>query len=86
MFPCQKCGVCCRHIGSVSFAKKMALPNGVCKFLDERTNLCSRYETRPIFCNVDRFYDKFLADKISREVFYEQNMKACESLWGNQNE
>lgn len=80
MFPCQKCGECCRHIGNVSFVKDMALSNGICKFLDERTNLCSRYETRPIFCNIDLFYDKFMKRHLSKREFYQKNMEICQSL------
>ena len=58
----------------------MALPNGICKYLDENTNLCLQYSIRPIFCNVDAFYDKFLSKKISREEFYLQNEIACNHL------
>ena len=58
----------------------MVLPNGVCKFLNDKTNLCQIYSTRPIFCNVDAYYDKFLSHVMSREEFYRQNKLACQKL------
>lgn len=76
-FPCERCGICCRNIGNAPFAKDMVLPNGICKHLDEETNLCRIYSTRPVFCNVDSFYDKYLSQKMTREEFYRQNKQAC---------
>ena len=80
MFPCERCGTCCRKISNVFFAKDMVLPNGVCKFLDENTNLCRIYSTRPIFCNVDAYYEKYLSQRMTREEFYEKNKSACLQL------
>ena len=80
MFSCDKCGTCCRNISGAFWAQEMILPSGVCKFLDEETNLCKIYATRPIFCNVDAFYEQFLNEKISREDFYEQNKISCLEL------
>ena len=77
MFPCEKCGCCCRRIGGVFFARSMALPDGSCKHLDKLTNLCKIYNERPIFCRVDEYYDKFLSDKMTREEFYRQNKDIC---------
>lgn len=85
MFPCKQCGECCRHIGTAFFAKDMMLPNGTCKFLDEATNLCKQYETRPIFCNVDAYYEKYLQTVMSREAFYQKNIEACEKIRGERN-
>ena len=76
-FPCERCGICCRNIGNAYFAKEMVLPNGVCNHLDEESNLCRIYSTRPIFCNVEAFYDKYLIKKMTREEFYRQNKDAC---------
>lgn len=46
-FPCTGCGACCRVaglFGHPSFDGKK------CLFLDDRTNLCLIYETRPEIC------------------------------------
>ena len=58
----------------------MVLPNGVCKFLDEDKNLCRIYSTRPIFCNVDAYYEKYLSHSISRQEFYAKNKEACRQM------
>ena len=79
-FPCQKCGECCKHIGASPFAKMLALPSGICKFLDVETNLCRQYSHRPIFCNIDKFYDEFLSDYITREEYYKHNKEVCTLL------
>ena len=79
-FPCQKCGECCRHIGASPFAKDLAMPSGICKFLDLETNLCRQYSHRPIFCNIDRFYDVVLSEYLSRDEYYKQNKEVCNLL------
>lgn len=80
MFPCERCGYCCRRVGEVFFARHMAKPGGVCKYLDEATNLCTIYNERPIFCRVDELYEKNLSDKISREDFYRINKEVCKKF------
>ena len=58
----------------------MALPSGVCKYLNEDTNLCRIYSTRPIFCNIDAYYEKYLKNTMTREYFYERNKEACRKM------
>ena len=77
MFPCERCGCCCRKVGEVFFAKSMALEDGSCKYLDKSSNLCTIYDERPIFCRVDEYYDKCMSDQMSREEFYRQNKEIC---------
>ena len=77
MFNCERCGACCRKIGVISWVKDMALSNGICKYLNQKTNLCTIYEKRPIFCNVDAFYKKYYKDKMSIEDFYKINKTEC---------
>ena len=56
---------------------------GICKYLNQESNLCEIYNTRPVFCNVDAMYDLLFKDKSSmtREEFYELNYKACEEIY-----
>jgi len=58
----------------------MAKPDGVCKYLDEATNLCTIYNERPIFCRVDELYEKNLSNKMSREDFYRINKEVCKKF------
>lgn len=47
-FPCTRCGACCRIAGSRGHPSY----DGVtCIFLDERTDLCTIYATRPEVCH-----------------------------------
>ncbi len=85
-FPCKRCGACCRNIGRIIGTESMVLPNGICKFLDQTSNLCTQYNTRPIFCNVDEFYDKYLFNSITRKEYYLANLKTCEKLRKLENE
>ena len=80
MFPCKRCGNCCRMIGHISWAKHMALPDGVCRYLDQQTNLCSIYENRPVFCNVDAYYQLYMKGKMDKDEFYALNEKECNTI------
>ena len=42
------------------------------------------YDKRPILCNVDVFYDKYLKNEISRHEYYNMNYKVCEELKRNE--
>ena len=80
MFPCEKCGSCCRNVGKVFFAQHMALDDGTCKYFDKEKNLCTIYDKRPDFCRVDEFYEKKFSDIMTREEFYRLNKKICLQL------
>ena len=80
MFPCERCGQCCRHVGQTIFAMHLARPDGVCKYLNEATNLCTIYDSRPLICRVDEFYEKNLSHEMSREEFYRVNKNICKKF------
>ena len=77
-FQCDKCGLCCKNIRFSSLAAELDRGDGVCKHLKD--NLCEIYSERPIFCNVEAYYDKYLSEKISREEFYKNNRAVCKKL------
>lgn len=80
MFPCERCGACCRKIGEAPMTRHMAKDNGVCKYLNEVTNLCMIYPDRPITCRVDAFYEQCYKDKMSREEFYRIHKELCKKF------
>ncbi len=80
MFLCEKCGMCCRMVGEVYGMYEMALPNGICKYLNCETNLCKIYNSRPIFCRVEEYYNKYLKGQMSKEYFYTINKEECRKL------
>ena len=78
-FDCDCCGACCRNIRLSNLSVELDRGDGVCKNLTA-DNLCAIYAERPIFCNVDAYYDKFLSQAMSREEFHELNHDACARL------
>ena len=48
---CKKCGSCCRFV----FKTPLDRGDGVCKHLEEDTNLCKIYDNRPDICKVELF-------------------------------
>ena len=78
MFKCDKCGLCCLHIGQCEMYKDLDRGDGACKFLNG--TLCAIYESRPLLCRVDESYEKFFSDKMSRDEFYELNYQGCKTL------
>ncbi len=83
MFVCDKCGLCCKNLKNNDLYSDLDRGDGVCKYLKD--NLCSIYDHRPLKCNTDKFYEKYLADKISKVDFDIANYKACQFLKRNNN-
>ena len=82
MFPCQQCGACCRAVGQSPLGKDLADTDGVCKYLNRTTNLCTIYAERPAICRVDDYYDAHCRGVMSRAAYYEENLRCCERLRG----
>lgn len=80
MYECKKCGKCCSNLDKSLLYSDLDRGDGKCKHYDEITHLCTIYEERPLKCNVDRMYEVFFQDKMTREEYYKQNHIACNSL------
>ena len=78
MFPCDKCGACCRNLHLSPLYTELDRGDGVCKYLSE--NLCSIYESRPLLCRVDESYEKFFKEVMSIEEYYRINLDVCKKL------
>ena len=70
MFPCSKCGQCCKKVGRTPLAKDLDRGDGVCRHYDGAT----------LLCRVDEYYDRFLKDKMPREEWYRLNQEQCRKL------
>lgn len=79
-FPCARCGVCCRSLKLNELFVDLDRGDGVCIHLDEETNLCHIYETRPLKCNIDKSYYKLYINYFSKDDFYKVNIEACKLL------
>ena len=67
-------------VGSSSIYRHLDRGDGVCRFYADETHKCSIYATRPLLCNVDAYYDKYVRGKMSRNEFYELNYDRCRKL------
>ena len=79
-FKCDMCGLCCQNVRKSFLQVNFDRGDGVCKNFDDEKKLCKIYKNRPLVCNVDAYYEKFLSKIISREDFYKMNYKVCEKL------
>lgn len=78
MFPCDKCGGCCRNLDKSEIYSELDRGDGICKYLVG--NLCSIYEKRPLLCRVDECYEKYFYQWMSREDYYRLNIEECKKL------
>ena len=80
-FLCSQCSACCRNV------KGLDLPHdesGVCLNLDQQTNKCSIYNSRPDICRVDVMYERYKSE-MSKKDFFISNTKACHYLIDKEN-
>lgn len=80
MFQCTKCGYCCRSLKGIQLFQSLDRGDGTCKYLDDESNLCKIYETRPLLCRVDESYSVFFSTLMSRNDYEALNYKACADL------
>ncbi|MFR3787315.1 MAG: YkgJ family cysteine cluster protein [Agathobaculum desmolans] len=80
VFPCNQCGQCCRHIPDQPQYQMLDRGDGICRYLNLSTNLCTIYPTRPLVCNVDAMYDAYFKTIYTKDKFYKLNQQACEKL------
>lgn len=78
MFVCDKCGCCCRNLDKSELYHSLDRGDGICKYLVG--NLCSIYETRPDICNIEKGYDLFFKEFMTKEEYYSLNIQACKIL------
>jgi Fe-S-cluster containining protein len=85
-FICDRCGSCCRSIGKSVLFADLDKGGGICGHLDEETNLCTIYNERPLFCDVEKAYEAYFADVVDIEEYFLMNRKACAVLKGLRND
>lgn len=78
-FPCDACGLCCRHVDRSAFTKGMCRGDGVCIHLDDASSICTIYDTRPACCRIDDSYS-FWVDAMSLIDYHKANASVCNAL------
>lgn len=79
IFPCDKCGLCCKHINEIPELQLFDSGNGRCINLLEN-NLCAIYETRPDICNVTKMFEKQYCSIMSEDEYIKLNLEGCNHL------
>ena len=79
IFPCDKCGICCRHINLIPQLKLFDSGNGVCIHLMDN-NMCAIYENRPDICNVYKMYKLVYSKQMSEDEYLKLNIESCKKL------
>lgn len=79
IFPCDQCGICCKHIDQIPQLKEFDSGNGQCIHLMDN-NLCEIYSERPDICNVNKMYESQFQDILSIEEFINLNVQGCKEL------
>ncbi len=79
-FICDKCGLCCTQLNKSSIYVELDRGDGICKFFDEETRLCTIYQARPLMCNIDQAYERYFKDELSKEEYYRLNYEVCRQL------
>lgn len=82
-FPCTSCGACCKYLHIAEELQEFDRGDGVCMHLDETTNRCGIYETRPDICNIQTQYRLHYQETPWPE-FVAENLQVCEALQQDQ--
>ena len=80
MFHCDCCGLCCMNLDNSDLYSDLNRGDGICKYFDQQTHLCSIYDERPEKCNIDKAYERLFKGVITKEEYYKQNYLACKEL------
>ena len=89
VFPCTKCGCCCKHIDQVAAAyadipelrfPHTFEPSGRCTHLTD-SYLCDIYENRPTICRTDSalFKEKYFPELTTLQ-YYRKMAESCNFL------
>lgn len=82
MFKCDCCGLCCMNLKMSQIYMDLDRGDGICKFFDVQTKLCSVYTDRPEKCNIDKIYKKYYKQQMTQQEFYDLNYEVCMLLKG----
>ena len=79
VFPCIRCGACCRNLDKSPLLADLDRGDGVCRHLDTDSNLCRTYETRPKICRVSEMFSAF-EEHMTWPEYVALNQQACQDL------
>lgn len=88
IFPCDRCGLCCRHLEQIPQLKDFDSGDGKCVHLLDN-NECLIYNNRPNICNVSKMFELYFKNHMTEEEYIAINMDGCikiKTKYGRNNE
>lgn len=82
IFPCEQCGLCCKHLEMIPQLKEFDSGDGRCIHLMDN-NLCAIYENRPDICNVSKMYELVFCKQMSEDEYIKINLAGCRAIKEN---
>lgn len=79
IFPCDKCGTCCKHIDLIPQLNEYDNGKGRCIHL-MTNNLCDIYENRPDICNIEKMYELNYSKYMTEEEYVKLNVEGCREI------
>lgn len=79
-FPCDSCGICCQNVHLSEETSHLDRGDGTCVNFSDSTRLCNIYESRPLICRVEDYYNEHLSHSYEWDAFIEINISICEKL------
>ena len=84
MYPCTKCGCCCKRVGLAAKlveGTEFEFPfgwddTGKCEKLGI-DDLCTVYDDRPIICNIDKLMSVL---DVNKDEYYKLNIESCNKM------
>ena len=83
MFLCTRCGLCCKNIHEIPELADFHTGDGICIHLSD-DNLCKIYSTRPDICNVEKMYELYYVNIMSKAEYERKNLEGCKALQNRQ--
>lgn len=80
VFACQQCGLCCHHVHLSQETRFLDRGDGICKYYEIASKLCSIYPDRPDICRVGLQYELRFAKLYSWDEYVALNLRVCASL------
>lgn len=77
MFPCTRCGECCRRVNQADETKWLDRGDGICRHFDVLSKLCYIYHERPQICRVDEMFYALFYHRMNKDEFYRLNADSC---------
>ena len=79
MYPCTKCGLCCKNLRANNIYSNLDRGDGTCIHFNELENLCGIYENRPIICRIEDAHKVFFHN-IPFNNYINENIQSCIEL------